>query len=493
MDNKRNTQEHYSSGEDVLVKLGEKSSDINKAKDINSKLSSLEDNLGALQSKLRENDQRVMRELQGINDNNTNLTEKISEAYIQLGGIDKEYKALSHISSSIEQEVNRLSVEIKDVSEQSTSDVLNLNENHDEMVRRVNELVVSSQQTNKKLSQSITENTAALKKYSEQLVSEINDLADTTQTRDEQIEQELNASKKDIQENKAKILKMQAVDEALAKRTSQLEDSTGVLKNNLQNLYFSFSELDNRTRELGTLVKKLSDQGEDHAGLINNIQEDTAVMGLSLHKLGIREKKHFTWLSISVVAVFVISLMLYGYQMNTQINDTQTLAAGQQQIQQNLTSSQASAQATTDALTLRNTQLENEVASMKQQLVNVDEHISSIDSRIDYIAPYSTFGKDSIIHGPQWLAAQSADNFSIQLASAKNKKQLHEIALRYSHYLTTDVSYYKSATAQGEQYVLVVGSFSTYEQAASALWRMPSNINFQRPTISRVADIQKLI
>ena len=268
---------------------------------------------------------------------------------------------------------------------------------------------------------------------------------------------------------------MQAVDKALEIRASQLEDSTGVLKNNLQNLYVSFSELDNRTNELSSVVKQLSDQGNDHAGLISNIQEYTAVMGMSLHKLGLREKKHFSWLASALVAVFVISLLLYGYQ----VNDVATL--------------QTSSLASTDTLASRSTQLENEVVGLKQQLQNVDDHIASIDGRIDHVAPYSSFGKDNIIHGPQWLAKQSAENFSIQLAASHSKKELYEIALRYSHYLTTDVSYYKSATVQGDQYVLVVGNFATYEKAAAALWRMPQNINFQRPVISRLGDIQKLI
>lgn len=491
MENKRHAGEHFSSAENVPAK--ESARGINKAKDINLKLDSLEDNLGTLQGKLEENNKRVMRELQGINNDNTNLTEKVSEAYKQLGGIDEEYKSLSLIAASIEEDVNKLSVEIKDASKQSSDDVLSLNENQHDMVSRVNELVASSQQTNKKLSQSITENTAALVKHGEALVAEINELADATQTRDEKIEQDLDASKKDIEDNKAKILKLQAVDEVLARRAAQLEDSTGVLKNNLQNLYSSFTVLDKRTEELSASVELLKEQGKDHAGLISNIQEYTAELSLSLHRLGLREKNHFTWLAVSLLAVFVISLVAYGLQMNTHYSDAETLAAGQQELEQQLTTAQANTQASTDALALRSTQLENEVVGLKQQLQNVDEHMSSMDGRIDYIAPYSQFGKDSIIRGPQWLAAQSAGNFAIQLASSSSKDQLYEIALRYSHYLTTDISYYKAATAQGEQYVMVVGNFATYEQAASALWQMPRNINFQQPVISRLGDIQKLI
>jgi chromosome segregation ATPase len=484
MENKHHAEEHFSGAENTPVK--DKARGINKARDINQKLDSLEDNLGMLQGKLEENNQRVIHELQGINDDNTNLTEKVSEAYRQLGGIDEEYKSLSLIAVSIDEDVKKLSVEINDVSKQSADDVSSLNENHQDMVRRVNELVTSSQETNKRLSQSITENAAALIKLGEELAVEINELADATQTRDDKLEQDLDASRKDIEDNKAQILKLQAVDEVLEKRAAQLEESTDELKTNLQNLNSSFTMLDKRTEELSAAVSLLTEQGKEHAGLISNLQEYTAAMGVSLHKLGLREKKHFIGLAASLLVVVILGLVFYGVQKGTHTRDAETLAAGQQAIK-------ASSQAATGALALRSEKLENEVVDLKQQLQDVDENMSSMDGRLDYIAPNTQFGKDSIIRGSQWLAAQSAEHFAIQFASANSLEQLYEIAFGYKHYLKTDVSYYRMATAQGERYVMVVGSFATQDEAASVLWRMPYRINFQQPVISRMADIQKFI
>ena len=79
------------------------------------------------------------------------------------------------------------------------------------------------------------------------------------------------------------------------------------------------------------------------------------------------------------------------------------------------------------------------------------------------------------------------------VASTASKKELYDIAQRYSHYFKENLSYYTVNTAKGEYYVLVYGSFSNNEEAAAVMRDMPYQTNFQNPVISRVADIQKLL
>jgi hypothetical protein len=136
-----------------------------------------------------------------------------------------------------------------------------------------------------------------------------------------------------------------------------------------------------------------------------------------------------------------------------------------------------------------NNRLTKEVTTLHGQLQDVEDQTQSLNGRLDYVSPLSSFGKHSIIHGPQWLAAQPAESFVIRVASVSDRKALYDIAQRYSHYFSDEMAYYPVSSERGERYVLVSGSYASNAQATSALRHMPRYIEFQRPVIARLGDL----
>jgi septal ring-binding cell division protein DamX len=140
-----------------------------------------------------------------------------------------------------------------------------------------------------------------------------------------------------------------------------------------------------------------------------------------------------------------------------------------------------------------NEKLEGDIKETNSKLLDLNDQTDSLDGRLNRASPFSQFGKDNIIHGPQWLVEQPSNKLAIQLSMVNDKKSLYEIAQRYSYHLTQQMAYYKVKTALGEWYVLTYGSFAVIDVVSAALFRMPHYINQQRPYVARMADIQRLI
>jgi len=475
MTNVKHTDDKSLSAYENLVQLGANSPAVKQANDINSKLNTLEGNLDKLQTELDTVNKNVEVGLECLTDSDLDLTAKVSETYKRLGDIDTTYKSLAAISDEIDSEVKKLTVEIADVAEQSATELENLettssvqysqlSDQHDQLIGRVNKLVQNSQDTHFQLKQNIEQNTNALLHLKNQLISEIDVLTNATQKRDDELDAKLSEAEKNIATNKANIIKMQAVDSALSQRASELEKtSTALIKKSVAH-QDALQQLDKRTDALDTTVRQLQVKTGKHEEQIIDLQVTAAVMRRNLVALARTVKNNF-WISTAMLAIVALLLIGTGYYQNTiNSSDVQQLAG-----------------------------VQTELETINQKLLTVDDQLNSVDGRISHISPFSQFGKDNTIHGPQWLAAQSADRYAIQLTSATSKKELYRIAQRYSYYLKENVSYYMINTAQGHRYVLVYGSFANNAQANSVMWNMPQQINFQRPLISRIGDIQKLI
>jgi septal ring-binding cell division protein DamX len=136
-------------------------------------------------------------------------------------------------------------------------------------------------------------------------------------------------------------------------------------------------------------------------------------------------------------------------------------------------------------------QVDTQLQEVDTQVQKVDDQAASLDGRLNHISPFSQFGKDNVIHGPEWLAAQPADNYAVLLASSGSKQGLYEYAQRYNRYLRDSLAYYTMDSTWGQRYVLVYGSFANQSEAAASLWRMPPQLSMQRPTLTRIGDLQK--
>jgi len=458
-----------------LVQLDADSAAVKQANDINGKLNTLEDSLDKLQTELDTVNKSVEVGMECLNNNDLDLTAKVSETYKRLGDIDNTYQSLAAISSDIDSEVKKLTVEIADVAEQSATELENLettssgqysqlNEQHEQLSARVNNLVKSSQDTHTRLNESIKQNADALLNLKQQLIGEIDNLTTASQDRDDELDAKLSEAEKNIASNKANILKMQAVDAALDKRAIELEQTTATLIEQSTAHQAALQQLDAQAEALETSVRQLQAKTSKHEEQIIDIQVNTAVMGRNHLALASKVKQHF-WSSMGMLALVALLIGAASYYQDTiNTSDVQQLA-----------------------------EVQTELETINQKLVTVGDQLSSVDGRLSYSSPYSQFSKDNTLHGPQWLAAQAADRFAIQVASTASKNELYTIAQRYSHYFTDNVAYYRLNTAQGERYVLVYGSFSNHTEAASVMWQLPQQINYQHPVISRIGDIQALI
>jgi chromosome segregation ATPase len=502
--------------EDNLIHLDSGSRESGRSRDINAKINLLETSLGDLQSALERINQSVDEGLERLGDNELDLSAKVSETYKRLGEIDNTYRSLSTISDNIDAEVKKLTVEISDLVNKSADELeqvdnrssqrhAEISTQHELLVARVNELVEHSKQAQEQLEQSVKVNTDALLALEKQLITEIQTLADTTQQRDNALETDLEAAAKAIEINRARILKMQAVDEALEKRAAALELTTDELTHKSGDLRASVDILNVRTDELSRVTEKLREQADDHAGLISGLQKNVTQMAHNIVALAGTQRRHFRVFSGLIALIVLVIAGFYVYQLQANQASALQLAQRSQVVDQQLSGlTQQDIVASTEITRIQgdlksldssvngelaaiNNRLTKEVTTLHGQLQDVEDQTQSLNGRLDYVSPLSSFGKDSIIHGPQWLAAQPAESFVIRVASVSDRKALYDIAQRYS--FSDEMAYYPVSSERGERYVLVSGSYASNAQATSALRHMPRYIEFQRPVIARLGDL----
>ncbi len=478
-----------------LVHLEQETRAVGQAKDINAKIGLLESNLSELQAELDVINKSVDEGLERLSDSDLDLTSKVSETYKRLGEIDNTYKALSIISENIDSEVKKLTAEIGDVATQSAADLENHNskmtEQHEQLVERVNDLVRHSRETNTQLTQNIKKNTDALLKLEKELVTEIDTLASETKQRSDDIE-------KEVESSKARILQLQAVDDALEKRAESLESTAAGLTQTSKELDASIKLLDTRTDELSAIVDKLLEHSEKHSSLISALQDKSVELALSVKALAGTENKHFKILSGFIVIAMLAIAGLYFYHQSEMSHDAILTAERTQMVDQHISSLQQGNMKSAvtiaevqDNLVALNDRLDNEVELLNSKLVNMNDQAESLDGRISNISPFSQIGSNNIIHGPQWLSQQPADHFAVQVAAVASKNDLYDIAERYNHYLKDELSYYKISSGRSEKYVLLSGGYASERQAAQVVRRLPRYVNFQRPVMTRMAEVQK--
>jgi chromosome segregation ATPase len=478
-----------------LIQLEKESDAVGQAKDLNAKISLLESSLSELQTELDVINRSVDAGLERLSDSDLDLTSKVSETYKRLGEIDNTYKSLSIISENIDSEVRKLTAEIEDVALQSAADLENHNsqytEQHQQLVERVNELVRHSQQANAQLTQSINDNIDALLKLEHELVAEIDSLANTTRERSDDIE-------KAVESSKARILQLQQVDDALEKRAASLELTSAELKRKSKELGASVNLLDMRSDELSAIVDKLLEDSEKHASLISALQDKSVEMAMSLSLLARTENKHFRMLSGFLLVAILAIAGLYFYHQSEMSHAAMVTAERSgvvdQQIsslqQDNMESAVTLAEVQDNLVTL-NDKLKQEVQTLNGKLQNMADQTQTLDGRISNVSPFSQIGSNNIIHGPQWLAQQPADSFVIQVTAVSDQRELYDIAQRYNHYLKDELSWYGVNSAGGGKFVLLSAGYASEAEAAATLRRLPRYVNFQRPAIARMADIQK--
>jgi len=219
---------------------------------------------------------------------------------------------------------------------------------------------------------------------------------------------------------------------------------------------------------------------------------------MSIRALAGTESKHFKIFSgFLLVAILAIAGLYFNHQSEMS-HDAILTAERTQVVDQHISSLQQGNMKSAvtiaevqDNLVALNDKFEEEVKTLNGKLQNINEQAQSLDGRISNISPFSQIGSNNIIHGPQWLTQQPAEHFAVQVASVTDKNDLYDIAERYNHYLKDELSYFTIKSGQSEKYVLVSGGYNSEAEAASVIRRLPRYVNFQRPAMIRMGDIQK--
>jgi hypothetical protein len=490
-----------------LLKFDENNT-VSPGKDINVKITTLDTDLAQLRMELGIINNSVEEGLDRLGDADTDLTAKVAETYKRLGVIDNAYKSLLEISSRIDTDIQKLNGDVSSVAEQSASGIKNLEQStiaqsheftqkNQQVASRVNQLVETSKLTSELLGQKIQATTDNMLQFEKSIVAEIENLSSTTKEKTGSLENSIDS-------NKAKILKLQSVDEAIIRRATTLEISSAELTVISQQLEASTDQLQHSASELSTglnvlqrRTQALEDLINSHGSLIGGLQKATSDITAKLAALAGRETKHFNITIAGFLLLLVVTAVIYVVQQDQfGLNDSQI--AGLQQTQKD------SAIIVGDSLTALDSkialvsavlqdEIKKEVAQLDYKMQTVKDQVQSVNGRLSQSSPFSQIGDDNIIHGAQWIAELPEENFIVQLAYTDNINALYEIAQSYNYYLKDVLSYFEVDDNGTAKYVLLSGNYATRKQAIAAIGSMPRYIDMQQPLVRELEVIQKHI
>ncbi|MES9970648.1 MAG: hypothetical protein ABW092_11490 [Candidatus Thiodiazotropha sp.] len=486
-----------------LIEMEGRSSSQPLPNELNNKIGKIDADLDDLRSELSKTNRSVKSSLSHLSDKGSDLTSKVSETYQQLGNLDDAYKSLSDKSANISKNIKAISKQIDQVSDKSDTDIGLLSDGYQALIARTDELGKKSKQTTQTLNKSIKDNARMLQELENALVSEIDSLAKSSKQRDQDLANEnqeisnnLNRAEEEIKSNQARMLKLQAVDQALEKRVTDVEGTAGELTKKSRELSRSTTMLTKRSSELADAIDDLRQHSEQHSGQISDLQERVEKGAKALVSLIMLEKRHFRTLG-GLIALLVLAFVIFmGTQYSNWRSESQTNTALQSEI--NSTNTQL---ATTDSQlsqlgkrTAESQQVvNNEISAINDRLVTIGDQVETLDGRVTNMRPHKTFGKGNVIHGSKWVANQPAENHTIHLATVSDKQEMYKLAERYHTYLDDELAYLPVTVKSTQKYALIYGNFSAANDAASALNRLPQMIHRHRPSVHSMKQVQSFI
>ncbi len=497
-----------------LLKFDEKNT-VSTGNDINEKITSLDTDLAHLRNELGSINVSVEEGLDRLGDTDTDLTAKVSETYKRLGEIDNAYKSLLEISSRIDRDIRKLNGDVSTVAEQSASGIKNLEQStiaqsheftqkNQLVATRVSQLVETSKLTNDLLEQKIHTTTESILHIEKRIVAEIESLSTITNEKTKSIAISVDSSK-------AKILKLQSVDEAIIRRATTLEITSAELNVVSQRLDSSVDQLELSsnvlTHGIDTLKERTSELEKltsNHGILIGGLQKAGAELSDKILALTDRENKRFNIVSAGFLLLLVVTAVIYFAQQNQFDTNDATMADRGEIVDHKIVSLQQgqvdSAEVTNNSLTTLEDKIESLNVAMQEEIAQVDykmqsmkDQVQSVEGRLNQSSPFSGIGDDNILHGSQWIAALPKENFVVQLAYTNDKATMYEVAQRYNFYLKDSLSYFEVEKDGITKYVLLSGNYATQDKAFSAMKSMPTYIDMQRPQVKNIETIQAFI
>ncbi|MET0066177.1 MAG: SPOR domain-containing protein [Candidatus Thiodiazotropha sp.] len=493
---------------DNLVELNERADSRTNPGELNRKIGQIDADLDQLRDTLTSTNQGLLEKLSQLNDKDTDLRSKVTEAYQQLGQLDSDYRSLTSQSSGISREIKAVAKQIKEVGEKSDGQFDSLSEEYQALVNRIEDLFSKSKQTTRDLNKSIKANTKAMQELEQKLLSEIDELANLSRERDETLNQKtlalavsLDKADHEIRTSQARILKMQAIDQALENRTAALEASAEELTKRSRELSRSTTTLHKQTQALSEALAELQATSEIHTAQIADLRDAGEKTASALLTLVLREKNHFRLLGLSLL---ILLALFSAYLLYNQLNwrnegaTNNQLQTGIGQMNQHLsaTGQQVDGLAS-DLAALRqsnqgtDTEQSQAITAINQKLSAIGDQVDSLDGRVTNLRPNRGFGSDNTIHGPEWVMGLSQDGYLVHLSTLQNKQESYKLAERYNHYFKKDLAYLPVQVRDTQRYALLYGPFASESEANSALASMPRAINGQTPTLYPTRQIQE--
>jgi len=483
--------------------------------DINTKITALDTDLLQLREELSTINSSVEEGLDRLGDTDTDLTAKISETYKRLGEIDNAYKSLIEISSRIDNDIQKLNGDVSTIAVRSAdgiktlehSSVVQTNEfthKNEQLVSKVNHLVETTKLAGELQAQKIKLTTERMLQIEKSVVTQIVNLSSESKDKTQSIEVS-------VESNKARILKLQSVDEAIIKRATTLEISSAELtvrnqamQSSVEQLQASADDLSDGLSVLREKTRALEDIANNHGSLINSLQKSSTEVMQSVNLLSRREGNHFNLTAIGLfLLVLIISAMFFIQQQLASESEKQSehssvldarVSTAQQTHDDELVLLNNTLASLEDKLDVVSSELQDElkkeVVMLNLKTKSLQDQVQSVDGRLSQSSPFSLIGSDNVIHGAQWISALPADNFVVQLAYVNTKKELYEIAQRYNYYLKDVLSFFEVKHNGKIKYVLLSGNYSSRVQASTQQQAMPRYINWQKPVVKKLESVQ---
>lgn len=492
---------------DNLVELDDKPPARPNPGELNQKIGQIDADLDGLRKDLNKTNKGLMNNLAQLNEKDTDLRSKVTEAYQQLGDLDAAYRSLTGKSSDISREIKAVAKRINEVNQKSDENFGSLSEEYRSLVERVEGLATKSRKTTQDLNKSIKANAKAMQELERNLLTEIDDLASASKSRDESLDRKtqalaegLDKADAEIQAGQARLLKMQAIDQALERRAETLENSTSELTKKSRELSRSTTTLNNRTRQLSEAIAELQATSEVQGMQISGLQARAEKTANALYSMIMLEKRHFRLLSASLLVLLALFVGYLVYNQASWQNESGTNAALQSGIEilsEDLVVTDNKVSRIDHSLTELKQESETADATARQEidvinrkLVTLGDQVDSLDGRVTSQRPNRSFGNGNVIHGPEWIASQPAASYTIHLATVSDKQALYDLAQRYSHYLDAEMAYLPVQFQGSERFALLHGIFDTESEAVSAVAQLPRYIERHRPSVTPMSRVQ---
>lgn len=468
--------------------------------EINRQMSSLEGAIDKLNKKVNSTNRKIKSEVDRLTTSDAEITDKVADTYKQMGVIDTALVSLNTDSSKIGADLKKVNSKVKAFEKKSAKALDSVVEQqaviNDEfkaqyasIVERAEKLSKKATSITTKLNKSIKSHRKELSELEARIVSELETIAEASQQRDSNLGKQIDDATSEISSQKAKMMIMQRVDEALEKRAASLEANAERLLDETEELRKTTDALDVLTSKLSSDVEVLeqktallAEQNEQQQGDIDTLHDKSEHQAQSLLALGRKVGRHFGLLgAISLLLLLaIIGLYLFDqYQRDVDMAaQTERDGATVEQVAK-LQTQVGNGQVASRQAEQQIGDLQQSIEGIKQDMQGMTDQVESLDGRLQYMSPLYSFGSDNTIRGEHGLAALNPEHFSIRLATVDQKQEMYQVAQRYSGYLKDhDLAYYNDADGR---YVLIYGSeFESEEAVVAALRTLPRYINFEK-------------